>query len=45
MSYEIEFTSEAFLDLKSLRKSERQEVLAGIEANLNVIKLREVIQT
>ncbi len=32
--YEIEFTAEALSDLNSLRKFERQEVVAGIEAHL-----------
>jgi mRNA-degrading endonuclease RelE of RelBE toxin-antitoxin system len=32
--YEIEFTSEALGDLKSLRKFERQEIIAGIEIQL-----------
>jgi len=32
--YEIEFTSEAFVDLEALRKFEQQEVVEGIETQL-----------
>ena len=32
--YEIEFTPEAYEDLKSFRKFEQQKIIAGIEAQL-----------